>query len=482
MLHLIRVNVAGQGYSLFSVDSSATRIEFLGGSAPLPGYVAVEERLDDFLENHGGSSMAFRREPVGILTFGYVCRLAALDEHKRQGLSYIHSAIFDNPALLPSCVIAALSSLSSSGIEKLTGDVEKVAQGRLESADFLRFQVQSFGELVRRFDPSSLPLPFRRRQIKRVVHDCGGAAALAWTTLAMQQASVPGPWEVFDTGSIGGFAVSQVEPSTDREAKASELLIEQARSEGPLPVLSTPERPKPIIPSPQLFLSQASTTGEADHSHPPRREINSFADSADLKALGHRVTKLFLLSLVNLGILMWVLVLGIVGPNSSRVGLSKRVVKKAGSKETRAASPARLLGPVPQAVVPIPAPVHHEKSSDLYTALNNRQAYVLSNLPSGSDVSGEPLSSFLPNISDILKKNRWKVQIEVHTDLRGSSERNEQVSNDRANLIVEKMLREGVNKEQVMAEGRGKSQPVVITELKAQDQGTNRRLVIRRVL
>ena len=246
MLQILRVNVAGHGYALYSVD--AGRVEFLGGEAPpaAEGYEAIANRLDELLERNGGSSMSFRRSARGRLIFGYACHLAASDEYGRRGLTFLHTVIFDDPALLPSCALTALESLSGPGIDDLTRVVEKLARGVQKPAELLPALARSFEE-GRRFDPSELKPAVP--PVGSIVHDCGGAAALAWSTLAMQQAHANPPWEVFDTGSASGRTLTRVEPSRGREVRASELLMAKARQPAPPQVSARkPEAPRPDPP------------------------------------------------------------------------------------------------------------------------------------------------------------------------------------------------------------------------------------------
>ncbi|HET9228750.1 MAG TPA: hypothetical protein VFR31_18870 [Thermoanaerobaculia bacterium] len=255
MLQILRVNVAGHGYTLYSVD--AGRVEFLGGETPptAEGFEAIANRLDDFLERHGGSSMSFRRSARGQLTFGYACRLDASDEYGRRGLTFLHTMIFDDPALLPSCALTALASLSGPGIDDLTQVAEKLARGAQQPAELLPVLARSFEE-GRRFDPSELKPA--DPPAGTIVHDCGGAAALAWSTLAMQQAHANPPWEVFDTGSASGGTMTRVEPSRGREVRASELLMAKARQPAPPQVSAQkPEAPRPAPPSTLVSVPQS---------------------------------------------------------------------------------------------------------------------------------------------------------------------------------------------------------------------------------
>lgn len=78
-----------------------------------------------------------------------------------------------------------------------------------------------------------------------------------------------------------------------------------------------------------------------------------------------------------------------------------------------------------------------------------------------------------------LKRNaKAKVEIEGHTSSEGSDELNQKLSQDRANSVMEYMIRKGISKDRVTAVGYGSSRPKADNSTEA-GRKENRRIEIR---
>jgi outer membrane protein OmpA-like peptidoglycan-associated protein len=103
-------------------------------------------------------------------------------------------------------------------------------------------------------------------------------------------------------------------------------------------------------------------------------------------------------------------------------------------------------------------------------------------MPSGSSVDAEPLRGFLQDLAAVIGKTKWKVRIEVHTDLRGSSKTNQEISEKRAKNIADELLKtKSVERNQVESLGLGETVPVVKEEGTDEEQQKNRRITVRRL-
>ena len=101
----------------------------------------------------------------------------------------------------------------------------------------------------------------------------------------------------------------------------------------------------------------------------------------------------------------------------------------------------------------------------------------------GSFEISTDLISKLAFIVDLLRQNEnIKMEISGHTDDVGPSSYNLKLSEKRANYLMTYLINEGVNEDQLIAKGYGKSQPLV-PNISAENRARNRRveLIIRAI-
>jgi peptidoglycan-associated lipoprotein len=69
---------------------------------------------------------------------------------------------------------------------------------------------------------------------------------------------------------------------------------------------------------------------------------------------------------------------------------------------------------------------------------------------------------------DLLAKNKtWKIQLEAHTDARGSVEANQTLSDGRAKTCYDYLVGKGIDGRRIVPVGKGESQPITMKK----DQG-----------
>ena len=69
------------------------------------------------------------------------------------------------------------------------------------------------------------------------------------------------------------------------------------------------------------------------------------------------------------------------------------------------------------------------------------------------------------------------VEIEGHTSELGSPERNQKLSQQRANAVRDYLVKRGVAKSRLTAVGYGASRPIIKEEVTEEDRARNRRVV-----
>jgi hypothetical protein len=124
----------------------------------------------------------------------------------------------------------------------------------------------------------------------------------------------------------------------------------------------------------------------------------------------------------------------------------------------------------------------------IYSELLGRRTVVLSSAPKGSGIDKPPLSAFLADLGEVLKKTDFEVAIEVHTDSyikNGTPEQaaamNEDISTKRGNAIVSWFKQDpALADRKIEAVGKGLLVPLVSPELTDADRDRNRRIVVRR--
>jgi len=113
--------------------------------------------------------------------------------------------------------------------------------------------------------------------------------------------------------------------------------------------------------------------------------------------------------------------------------------------------------------------------------VNNLGCWVLENVrfASGSAEIQPRYYSDLDNVIKVLKKNPGvEVVIEGHTDSQGPEELNEELSEKRAQSVMNYLVENGVNADRISAKGHGESRPIADNETAA-GRAKNRRIEIQ---
>lgn len=155
------------------------------------------------------------------------------------------------------------------------------------------------------------------------------------------------------------------------------------------------------------------------------------------------------------------------------------------SKEQPAQAQA-TMSPPPSVAPPMPPPPNREQQfKDRLSELGASQGdggWVLS-LPSARFKSGE--TAFQPSdaarvdqIAMLLKdRSDVHVVVQAFTDSRGTTARNQQLSQQRADAVERALIDRGIEAGRIRAEGRGEEQPIATNETAA-GRASNRRVQI----
>jgi len=245
MRHLIRINVRGNGYSLYSHtpghDVRQHPLDVQSSALP-PGFLPAQRHIDELLEQRplrvcvavsapgsGGGALAV-----------WGCQLPLPDEHGRFGLTFVHGIEGDRRQVLD-LVSRVIALASPDNLEKIGRLVGGIATGTAK-LDELLVELDWCEEFR--------PLPEGREEphppaFGSIVHDCGGAP-LAWLAMVREHSATSGSWEVHDTllqdGRIATVASTQPLP----RVMLSELLRTAARpADSPAPVNPVPASVSP---------------------------------------------------------------------------------------------------------------------------------------------------------------------------------------------------------------------------------------------
>lgn len=86
---------------------------------------------------------------------------------------------------------------------------------------------------------------------------------------------------------------------------------------------------------------------------------------------------------------------------------------------------------------------------------------------------------YLDNLADtLLKAKNWKLEIQGHTDNKGTEQFNLKLSQSRADAVKDYLVSKGVDKETITAIGMGESKPIVGNDTEA-NREKNRRVEFR---
>jgi hypothetical protein len=248
MRHFFRVNVAGQGNTLYAGSLRAgfrpQALDVVSPEVPA-GYLCAQRRLDEaFAPRQPGWSLAMvRLDGRGWPVVAYAGQLVARDEGGRPGIVFVHGMELDKGEGLYPCVAGVLKGLSPGATRKLIRDLESLAAGKKDVAveAFLRRTagaVEALSSSGTRCGEDDLP------DVGVIEHDCAGAAPVAWLTMAAVQGRADPPWQVYDRPGKSGNTQTQVHPHRGKSVAASELMLPSARppvrSAGPVRAAAPP--------------------------------------------------------------------------------------------------------------------------------------------------------------------------------------------------------------------------------------------------
>jgi outer membrane protein OmpA-like peptidoglycan-associated protein len=99
--------------------------------------------------------------------------------------------------------------------------------------------------------------------------------------------------------------------------------------------------------------------------------------------------------------------------------------------------------------------------------------------PSGGSTLSAPARQSLDRVAEALtaQASDSQIVVEGHTDARGSDQKNQELSQHRAEAVRDYLVEKGVDSERVAAVGRGEASPIADND-SAEGRATNRRVEI----
>lgn len=199
MKHTFRLSVHGDGYKLVR-GSSTDGFDHLPldvrGRAGGDNYLDAQRYLDEqfktpasrwwlvITNNHEGQC------PV----VAYGCRLAAKDDRGRVGLTFLHALQADAETKFDS-LVTTVARMLEHGRTDPGGLAGQVAEGKRDLTSFLTVMEEEYNQNK---SPGAVRYRPLGGPIREITHDCGGAAALAWLTMAASHVECYPPWQIGD--------------------------------------------------------------------------------------------------------------------------------------------------------------------------------------------------------------------------------------------------------------------------------------------
>jgi hypothetical protein len=251
---MFQINIYGRGYSLFAGDGRDGFNERPLGVVSdgiTENYLAASRRITQATERSLGrwcfavGNVDSTARPV--VAHGYVFPIR--DEHGRTGISLIHGI-----EVIPACdmndvVLRIATFISPHNINQIAALLSGCASGQVDPDVVLRFLSAPFEDLTDAPGVRGIGRIGQREPVREVVHDCGGAPAVAWLLMTSSHRAVPAPWEIYEAVSGDGLSISTL--STYRAASGSDrlslllpALVSPSETEQPRHCLE-PESPDP---------------------------------------------------------------------------------------------------------------------------------------------------------------------------------------------------------------------------------------------
>lgn len=225
---LIRIYEQERGYGLYVGDPSSGlarhaldhESELVSGS-----YLLAQKRLDDVLRTKRVPwSVTFRRDGLrSSLVVAYGSHIELTAEHGHSGIIFLHAVELTDPVFLYPCINGLVSFLSNAGIRELRHVVLEVATGKTSSDEAVSQIANKLESFIAVSPANSSRKDNDRLKLKSIEQDCAGASSVAWLTLALQQAEVIPPWEVYDDVQDGDKIITVASGPYNEKKRASDI-------------------------------------------------------------------------------------------------------------------------------------------------------------------------------------------------------------------------------------------------------------------
>jgi hypothetical protein len=304
--HIIRINVKGKGYSLYTgnPDWGFEEQSLNVSTRQIPeSFLLAQQKLDTVLKTGKLSwSMSFRhdsRNTSPIVAYGSFTE--APDDKGRIGIFFIHAIELKHPNGIHSCVESIIALLSHKMIRDLTRIIADLAIGKLPADKSLLLISRNLEKRIEDWNDRENFIYQSKDEnirIRAIVHDCAGAAALAWLTTAYLKNNSNPPWEVYDmvdeTGNIQTFVTSN-----DNQIIHASGILRRDVKQYLDSILSN--QPRPQIPIPLIqkkSIEILSKQEEISKTFPPKSETPIEKSSRG------KLIKAFLFSIVLLLVIL----------------------------------------------------------------------------------------------------------------------------------------------------------------------------------
>lgn len=215
MRHIIRINEGGKGYTLYS-GTRQDKMEPCDLDMPstnVPAnYIAAQRRIDNLLTPQVSRwhIAIVHKDTQRFPVVAYGCMLPIKDEIGRAGISFIHGIETDETVGIDQAVNLIIQIQAQQTFIELTKEVELIANGANKPDGIFRLLIERFK--TRRLEHSQSTNNMSR-PIKQIMHDCGGASAVAWTAMAVSHLRTSYGWEIYEeyhkkTGQIATISSS----------------------------------------------------------------------------------------------------------------------------------------------------------------------------------------------------------------------------------------------------------------------------------
>lgn len=472
--HVVRISVKGQGYKLYA---GTTTEGFTEQPLDIPSkfvsaaYIKAQARLDRILATDylpwSLTIVYDSASPRPVVAYGTF--LDTPDDTGRPGLYFIHGVEVHDVRYVPACVGCVVRLLSNTGVRTRSFEIARVALGHLPVQDFLRSVCEDFDKVLVDLD---LPTLYSRLPsdlaISAIEHDCGGASAVAWLTMAVAQSAASPPWEVYDSLTAGGTVrTHRTNDDSGRVIKASDILgcgVSYYRASD----LRADEIP--VKPTFSVSSTQAEDSQTCNLLLKP-----TGTDRLSLLEWGRKTLR------VTSYIVVFCFAFLIGQHYPQFVQLLFRGLEESPT-DIKEGPPAKTE-PLRTAVSPPETGTDLETKSPFTLSLEPHRPLTLNSVAfdSGKTEMRVALSGELEELIRILKENpAIEIELHGHTDDRGNRETNLRLSIDRADAVKNYLIGKGIAENQISTQGFGPDKPILQSKT-PEARRINRRVEVVRV-